>query len=570
MKKQSFVISAIILALGGFFAKGIGALYKIPLTNILGSSGLGLYYLVFPIYSLIIAISSNGLSVALTTEVAKCRKIRHRYNEQKLLRVALLLGFFISLIFAIMLLMFCKTFAISQGNINATMGYIAIAPAIILSTLIAILRGYFQGIENMIPTTVSMIIEQIVKLSFGLILAHKLCVYGIQYAVLGAIIGVTISEVIALVIIVINFIKYKGQLFYNYRNLNYKSKKYWHENKILKKQKKYLAVHDNKKHIYKSSNYQVRYSTKKALSILLKFAIPSTFSSIVIPIATMLDSFMIINILINSGYSSYVSTSLYGLSSGVVQTLISLPTIIIMAISTSMVPSLSGLLIKNDTNELKYRATFYIKITWLLSIIIFVIVYVFAEDIIKFLYGDGLGTSVLNEIYYATIMLKFSSVSIIYYAFLQCFTIILQTIGKTFLPFFALLLSLIVRTLLTYVMVANIRINIFGSIFANIIFLSVTTIILAICVKKYLNIQYDFFNHLLKPFICGVILLILGSVINWALSSIMHYILSMIISALLCLIIFTIVVIYGKVLSVRERKYIFVKSRVTKKDKLKK
>ena len=52
MKGRSFVLSAIILALGGFFAKAIGALYKIPLTNILGSSGMGLYYLVFPIYSL--------------------------------------------------------------------------------------------------------------------------------------------------------------------------------------------------------------------------------------------------------------------------------------------------------------------------------------------------------------------------------------------------------------------------------------------------------------------------------------------------------------------------------------
>ena len=86
MKKSSFVLSAIILAFGGFFAKAIGALYKIPLTNILGTSGMGIYYLIFPIYSLIITISSNGLSVALSTEVAKCRKVHNYYNEQKLFR----------------------------------------------------------------------------------------------------------------------------------------------------------------------------------------------------------------------------------------------------------------------------------------------------------------------------------------------------------------------------------------------------------------------------------------------------------------------------------------------------
>ena len=76
MKNKSFILSAIILALGGFFAKAIGALYKIPLTNILGSSGMGLYYLVFPVYSLIITICSSGISIALATEVAKCRRKR--------------------------------------------------------------------------------------------------------------------------------------------------------------------------------------------------------------------------------------------------------------------------------------------------------------------------------------------------------------------------------------------------------------------------------------------------------------------------------------------------------------
>ena len=101
MRKYSFILSAIILALGGFFAKAIGALYKIPLTNVLGSTGMGIYYLIFPIYSLIITFCSSGIGVAVSTEVAKCRKIRHRYNEQKLLRVSLVLGFVISIIFTI-------------------------------------------------------------------------------------------------------------------------------------------------------------------------------------------------------------------------------------------------------------------------------------------------------------------------------------------------------------------------------------------------------------------------------------------------------------------------------------
>ena len=225
MKSRSFVLSAIILALGGFFAKAIGAIYKIPLTNILGSNGMGLYYLVFPIYSLFITICSSGLNVALATEVSKCRKIRHRYNEQKLLRVSLLISFVMSLFFSILIMLIGYPVAELQGNINARLGYIAIAPAIILSSIIATVRGYFQGVENMVPTTVSMIVEQIAKLSVGLILAHRLCNYGVQFAVLGAIVAVTISEAVALLIITINFVSFRGQLYYNYKNKYYKARK---------------------------------------------------------------------------------------------------------------------------------------------------------------------------------------------------------------------------------------------------------------------------------------------------------------------------------------------------------
>jgi stage V sporulation protein B len=107
--------------MGGFFAKAIGALYKIPLANILGSSGMGIYYLIFPIYSLFITLSSSGVAIALSTEVAKCRKIRHRYNEQKLLRVSLIITFLISLFFTIITIVFSKIIA-EKSTLGITQG----------------------------------------------------------------------------------------------------------------------------------------------------------------------------------------------------------------------------------------------------------------------------------------------------------------------------------------------------------------------------------------------------------------------------------------------------------------
>ena len=78
MKKHTFIWGAIILTIGGFVAKIIGAFYKIPLTNILGSTGMGLYYLVFPLYNLLLVFSSSGVSVAITRLVAEARAKKNK------------------------------------------------------------------------------------------------------------------------------------------------------------------------------------------------------------------------------------------------------------------------------------------------------------------------------------------------------------------------------------------------------------------------------------------------------------------------------------------------------------
>ncbi len=580
MRKHSFVISAIILALGGFFAKGIGALYKIPLTNILGSNGMGLYYLVFPIYSLIMTFCSSGISVALATEVAKCRKVRHKYNEQKLLRVALVLSFVLSLFFTLIVVFLSRPLALAQGNINAYAGYIAISPAIILSSIISTLRGYFQGIENMIPTTISLIVEQIIKLTLGLVLAKALCVYGIQYAVLGAILGVTISEIIALIIIAVNFFTYSGQLDYNYRNKFYKRrraaivKSLLKGKKIFTKQAKFaqsnLKETDKEKHvsqsfkvkncnIYKCLSQDVRLTSNGAIRRILKITIPSTFASLVIPVATMLDSFMIINLLINVGYSSALSTSLYGLSGGVVQSLISVPIILIAAVSTALVPSLSGIVARNDTNEIKHKVGFFIKLTWILAIPMFVLIFAFSKDILSFLYGDGLSTQVFDELMYTTKMLQIGSVSILYYAFLQTFTAILQTIGKSHVPFIALLVSLVVRTVLLVLLVSTESINIFGVFIANTIFLIIATVAMAIVIKNHIAIEFRFYRNLILPFVVGGVVLFTALLLHRGLKSLIGTFFSMVTSGLAGVVIYLLVIWFGGVLNHREKKYLFDK-----------
>lgn len=566
MKRQSFILSAIILTMGGFFAKAIGALYKIPLTNILGSNGVGLYYLVFPVYSLIISICSSGVAIAVATEVAKCRKLRHRYNEQRILQVSVILSFVLSLILTICTLCMSGLLAEAQGNINARIGYIAIAPSIIISSIIATIRGYFQGIENMVPTTVSLIIEQIVKLSVGLILAHKLAIYGVNYAVLGAILGVTFSEIVAIIVITINFIVYKGQLDFNYRNLIAKCRRKTVALSLLKN-KKWLKRTNNKviHKKYLISWDRHRYGIREALHRVIKVALPSTLSGIILPIATMIDSFLIINTLIDSGFSTITSTALYGLFGGVVQSLVSLPIIIITAISTALVPSLSGLLAYNDTNEIKYRVNFYIKITWIISILAFVLIYVFSEGIIRFLYGGGLTNTYIDEFSFAVNLLKVNSISIIYSAFLQTFTTILQVTGGASVPFWVSLFFLPFRIFLLKTLLSIPSINIYGAIISGTIYLGLICICLAFAVKRKISLDYLLYRSFFKPLFIGIICLAIGVMGYTLLSSVMNYFVALIIVAIILVAMYLSWVYMGKILTPREKKYFMNKKKISTK-----
>jgi len=170
-KRYSFIFGAFVLAAGGVLTKIIGAFYKVPLTNMLGTNGMGIYYLIFPLYSLLLVVVSSGVSVGVSKLVAEERgKNVCRKNELKILYAGLVYVLVLGTFFAIIMCLFCRVLSDVQGNVNAWLGYIAIAPGIVFASIIAVFRAYFQGMENMIPSSVSNIFEQIVKMISGLLL----------------------------------------------------------------------------------------------------------------------------------------------------------------------------------------------------------------------------------------------------------------------------------------------------------------------------------------------------------------------------------------------------------------
>ena len=195
MKKsnESFIKGALILSIGGLFAKILGALYRIPLTNIVGSYGMGLYQLVFPPYILFLTVAQCGVPVALSKLIAEKNQLGKPAEGKKVFNFALLILGVLGALCAVVMASLSKNIANWQGNDETAMAFVIVAPALLFVPLTNVLKAYFQGNMNMTPSGVTTVIEQIVKLAVGLTCAVHF-MPDVQKAVMGAVFAITVSE----------------------------------------------------------------------------------------------------------------------------------------------------------------------------------------------------------------------------------------------------------------------------------------------------------------------------------------------------------------------------------------
>ncbi len=204
------VSGAAVLTIGSVIAKLLGAFYRIPLTNILGAEGMGMYQLIFPVYALFMTLSTAGIPTALSRIVAEKRSMGESVKHYLFSAIMLLLA--LSMLFTIITISLARTLARIQGNESVYQGFIIIAPSILFVGVIAGFRGWFQGEMYMFPTAISNIIEQVVKLSLGIGLAVAFSSRGVIWAVSGALIGVTVSEFITMIYMIITYlVRSKGE-----------------------------------------------------------------------------------------------------------------------------------------------------------------------------------------------------------------------------------------------------------------------------------------------------------------------------------------------------------------------
>ena len=404
-KSNGFLTGAVILALAGLICRLVGVFFRVPLTNIVGNFGMGLYQMVFPLYSLLLVISSAGVPVAVSKMVAKEKAGNNIKACKKILLNAIVLLGAIGLVVSAIFIIFAYPIANLQGNKDVGIIYIAIAPSVFLVCLIAAFRGYFQGLQNMVPTAASQIIEQLVKVAAGITLALVFIKISVVWAVFGAILAVTVSEVIALLFLFVMYV-------------------------ITQRKTKHVAKGEAKKNFKRGLSWSLMWQ-------ILKQSFPVTLMASVFPLILVFDSMIIINMLTSAGTAHKTATQLFGISSGAVHTLINLPAVLGVAVATAVVPAVSSLLKQNKIEELRSKMATAVKITFLISLFFVVFYLAFAEKIIDLLYHGAFKDNP-KHLKLAGNLMKIEAPLILLMSISAVFTAMLQGADKAKFPLIAI------------------------------------------------------------------------------------------------------------------------------------
>ena len=193
--KESFLKGALILSMAGIVVKIMGAFFRIPLSNLIGSVGMGYYQVVYPIYTLFLTLAVAGFPTALAKLVSEQRAIGNYRGANKTFKISYTVLFITGLIsFSAFFFgaKFISTVVLKNSGAYAAM--IAVSPALLFVPLMSSYRGYFQGRREMSKIAISQIVEQFFRVSLGLLLGYVLMKsYGPEMGAAGGVLGAAVG-----------------------------------------------------------------------------------------------------------------------------------------------------------------------------------------------------------------------------------------------------------------------------------------------------------------------------------------------------------------------------------------
>lgn len=505
MKKQGFLKGSAILLGMVVITKILGLMYKIPLTHLLGGTGMGYFSSAFAVFTPVFAIAVSGIPSTIARMTAENYAFERYKNVRKIKHTAMLM--FCAVGLAATLIVICLSLFLSESVIherNAVWSLIAVAPSVLFATIMSVERGYYEGLKNMLPTALSEIVETIFKLVFGLGFAYAVMNYAessfyenggcfgqycrtieearstaLPFVTAASILGVTCATAIASVYILIS-----GKI---------------HGDGITKAMLQKDKITDSRGYICKT---------------LFRYSLPIAAASVITTLTNMIDLVTInpcLSKAIEKGGNifAYLGNSfsedslpnfIYGSYTGLVVTIFGLVPTLTAMFGKSILPGLAESWAKKDLPRIRRELSGMLLIASAVAIPSGIGISALSKEILEFLYSGR-----TDEIAVSVIPLSVLGIGVIFMGIsIPCFSA-LQTIGKPRMPIFIMISGGIIKLALNLILIPIPVINITGAALSTIISQGVVCVWSVAAMTSTAGVSTDCKSIFIKPLFAGVI-----------------------------------------------------------------
>lgn len=465
-----FLVQGSILAVTSILVRLIGLIYRIPMTRIIGNEGMGYYEYAFEIYNFCFIIASYGMPMAVSKLIAERISKYEFKNSRRIFRGALLLAVLLGGLLSLAVFFGADFISVAIfSNPAVRIPLKILAPTIFTSSVLGVIRGFFQGFGDMTVTSISQLFEQIVNgavsvyASYEFTRAHSVSPHIAAHGAAGGVLGTFLGSLAALLIVI----------FFYTRNMSY-----------LKSLRKKDATKPE--------------SRKVIFIVLLSTIIPIMLSQILTRINSILSMTLYNKILIAKAVSETELNILYGIYGSKHILLLNIVLSITSAMSISIIPALVNAKKSGNLKEVNEKVTLALKFNLIIALPSAVGLSILGGPIIRLLFND--------EAPVISLMMLIGSISIIFYSLAFFFNTIIQSIDKMRVPVIHNIISIILTVLLTWALLQFTDMKIFALVIGNIFMPFVVAILDMIYIKRRLDIRFNSVKSILIPTIASMIM----------------------------------------------------------------
>ena len=461
-KKQNFLQGTALLAMATAIVKIIGAFYKIPLNAIIGEKGFGYFNTAYEIYNVLLMISTAGLPVAMSRMISQASSLKHYNQVRRIYNTARGIFLALGITGTLLMTLFCRQLAAFQNQPDAWAAIGFLGPCVLLICVMSTFRGFFQGQSNMLPTSISQVIEAIVKLIVGIAAAYLLLktTGSVALAAGGAILGVTASCLVS-----------AFYLFGCFRKV-------------------YPDLPQTSEEPRSFSN------TAKGLMII---AIPITLGSAGLQLLTMLETKIYMGRLLEF-YTQAAADTMRGIY-GMTQTIFNMPCAFITPITISIIPAITAQLTTDNALEAKATEESAIRITGLISMPCAFGLGLLAQPVTALL-GGYTGDNLVLAARLMTIL----GFSIMFNAVVLVTTAIMQAHGHASRPVVNMLIGGILKLAAVFLLTGNPNIGIVGTPVGTLLCYLAISVLNIVSIRSLLPHPPAIVKNLIRTFLAALIM----------------------------------------------------------------